>query len=371
MPPEMDNLEQELDTDVEETTDDSAIEQTEQPVEEEAPAEEGSEEQTEEDDASPGDDESEEGEKTEEGEEEQPAFKPNVKFKAGVYNKETKALEQKEYEIDKRFHSLMKDPESEKVVRELHEKAYGLESIKDRFAETRNFAQSVVAENTEIKKSIDGLRDIYQGAVKSGNYHKLDKFFDKLQIPQDVVLSYALAKVQLNEMDPAQRNAIMGQLDAENRAEEAAQMRADTDAEYARIAQENKQIQLDFTLARPEIAALVAEFDSRMNKPGAFRTAVEQAGQLAWHQSKGRIDLTAEQAISVVIKNYNLTTSPMVPPAKTAVPNQPGAGGANRPVVKRTAGTIPNVQGRNASPLQTKPMNMDQLLKYRKEQHGF
>lgn len=363
MPPELENeLEQEV---VENEVVENTPEET--PIESEEPAqEEESEEAPEE--PTPG----EEGGEEEEGEEqpEVPAFKANTKFKAGVYNKETRELEQKEYDIDKRFHSLMKTPEDEKLVRELHEKAYGLDSVKERYNETRTFANNVFQENTDIKKSIDEVRTIYRSAVASGNYHKLDKFFDKLQVPQDVVLSYALAKVQLNEMDPAQRNAIVGQLDAENKAEELARQQAQTSESFAQIAHQNKQIQLDFTLNRAEVSPLAQAFDERMGTPGAFKKAVEQAGQLAWLTSKQ--DLTPEQAVQAVIKQYNLTTSPMVPPAKVnAGQGQPGAGGAQKPVVKRAAGTIPNVQGRSTSPLKSKPKDMDALLKYRKEQHGF
>ena len=152
----------------------------------------------------------------EEGEEVDPAaaeaFKPNLSFKAGVYNKETKDLEQKDYTIDPKFAAIMKDPESEKLVRELHEKAFGLDSVKERYTETRGQLQQVSQVNRELQGGISDLRKTYQSAVQTGNWHKLDKFFATLQIPQENILKYAMAKVQLSEMPEAQRNAILGQL---------------------------------------------------------------------------------------------------------------------------------------------------------------
>lgn len=359
---------------VENTEIDDVTEVIEQPEETETPAE-GEESG---DEPSPGADEEggeeEEGAEGDEGEGDEeggePAHKPNVKFKAGVYNKDSKVLEQKEFEIDKRFHGLMDTPENEKLVRELHEKAYGLDSVKERYAESRAENQTLVQENMDIKGSIDEMRSIYQGAVKSGNLHKLDKFFDRLNIPQDVVLSYALAKVQLNEMDPAQRNALLGQLQAEDRAEEAARQRMSTDQQYAAQAQQIKTLQTEQVLASPDVSALASAFDERVGKPGAFKQAVFQAGQLAWLQSKGTVDLTPQQAVKAVIDQYGLTTgNPLVPTAQ-----QPGAqvqpGGQKPGAPKKPIAPIPNIQGRTASPLKQKPRSVEDLKKIYNEQYS-
>lgn len=296
------------------------------------------------------------------------AFKPNTVFKAGVYNKDTKQLEQKEFTIDDKFKSLMTDPESEKLVRELHEKAYGLDSVKERFNETRNFAQQVVSENSEIKASINKVKSVYNNAVKTGNWHKLDDFFALLDIPQENVLQYALAKVKLAEMAPEQRQAFESNMASERRAEQLQQERDNTTQQNATLAQQNKAMQVDFVLAKPEVASLATEFDKRAGKPGAFKEAVAREGSMAWTLDK--TDLPAGEAVERVIKNYGLSGIAGAAP-QTQGAASPGNGAAAPKVVKRTTQTIPNVQSRSASPLPSKPKTMEELLKYRKETHGF
>lgn len=297
---------------------------------------------------------------------ETPAYKPNLVFKAGVYNKETKDLEQKDYTIDPKFASIMKDPESEKLVRELHEKAFGLDSVKERYTETRGQLQQVSQVNRELQGGINDLRKTYQSAVQSGNWHKMDKFFSTLQIPQENILKYAFAKVQLNEMDPAQRNAIMGQIEAENRAETLAQQQSQAQQGSQTQAQQYRQLQIEVVMNKPEVSELAKAFDARAGKPGAFEDAVRREGSLAWHSGQ---DIPPQQAVERVIENYGLksgvsTTAAQTPAVTTPAPGKPA-------LVQRTTQTIPNVQGRSTSPIKTpKPKSIDDLVKYRKEQYG-
>ncbi len=317
-----------------------------------------------------------EAEEAAEGEEEEEASEhtPNLKFKAGVFNKETKDIDQKEYEIDPRFAAIMKTPEDEKLVQELHQKAYGLESVKDRLADTRVALQSTVEENEEIKGGIQELRTIYQTAVQTQNPHKLDKFFAKLQIPQNVILDYALAKVQLNEMqqeNPAQAQAILSRLEAENRAEELAQQREQATQNAITQEQRANFLQTDFILQQPEVSALAQEFNSRFPKEeNAFRARVIEEGRLAYALSQGRVKLTPQQAINSVIEKFALKTSPLVPQSQAAA-SVPAKKAAPAAPAKRTVATLPNVQGRSTSPLkQPKPRSIEDLKKISRDMYG-
>lgn len=292
-------------------------------------------------------------------EQEAPAFSPNYKFKASVYNKESKALDQKEYDIDPKFHALMKTPEDEKLVRELHEKAFGIDSVKERLNETKEQAQKHASDLNEYKTTVSSLQKIYQTAVSTGNYHKLDGFFQKLNIPQDVVMQYALEKVRLNEMPEAQRNAIMGQLQAETRAETVAEQQERLNQQMATAAQQMKSMQFEAHLSRPDISTVAQQFDARVGKPGAFKLEVARVGELAWYQSGGKIDLTPEQAAQQVISNYGLSAQ---------VSGQlPGPASAPKVPLQRTTKTIPNVSGKSASPLGSKPKSIEDLKNMYKE----
>lgn len=284
-----------------------------------------------------------------------PVFSPNTKFKASVYNKESKQLDQKEYDIDPKFHALMKTPEDEKLVRELHEKAFGIDSVKERLNETKGQAQKFETDLNEYKTTVSGLQKIYKTAVETGNYHKLDGFFQKLNIPQEVVMQYALEKVRLSEMPEAQRNAIMGQLQAETRAETVAEQQDRLNRQMNDAAVQMKTMQFEAHLSRPEISTLAQQFDTKVGRAGAFRHEVAKVGELAWYQSGGKIDLTPEQAAQQVIQNYGLMAQAQPAAAKPIVPLQ------------RTTKTIPNVAGRSSSPLGTKPKSIEDLQKIYKD----
>lgn len=294
----------------------------------------------------------------EEGEE-TPAFTPNVKYK----------VMDKEFEIPKQFQALMKDPESEKMVRELYEKAGGLDVVKEKLSTTRTERDRVQAEANNIKGSIDGLRQTYLGAVNSGNLLKLDEFFAKLKIPESVVMQYALAKVNFQELPNEQRQLIQSQMSSEKQAEELRQQNEQFQANIATQAQTMRMQMLDSVIANTEIAPVAQRFDAQAGKPGAFREAVRQYGE--YQYSKGR-DLLPEQAAQELIKGYSLQAGAN-PPQQTNVPqdNGSGAGGgqpSGKKVIQRTTQTIPNVQGRGgASPLKEKPRSIEDLKNLHKQ----
>lgn len=285
------------------------------------------------------------------------AYKPNLKFKSA----------DKEYDIPKEFHGLMKDTASERLVRDLHERAYAMDAMKVSREEIKRQRDSITTENQEIKGSIDELRTVYKQAVSTGNLLKLDQFFDKLKIPHQTVLNYALQKVQFMEMAPEQRAAIQNQMSAEQRAEVLAKEQEATQSMVANTAQQMKAMQLESTLIRGDIKPIADAFDARFGKPGLFRDELIRFGDLMWHQSGGKTDLTPEQAAQHVIANYGLTASaPVVSQAPPqASPGIPAAQaqGTKTPIVKRTERTIPNVQGRSTSPLKQKPTSIDDLHK--------
>lgn len=307
-----------------------------------------------------------------EGEEDETSdtgYKPSTKFKISAYNKETKKYDEKEFEIDKRFHSLMKTPEDEKAIRDLHEKAFALDSYKDRFNDTKAVAEHYYKESSSIKNQIQEARSIYREAVQTQNWHKLDRFFGKLEIPQDVVLQYALAKVQLNQMPEAERTAILTQLQAEEKAQLVSTEKMQVEEQLMEQRRQVKAIQLDMALTQPDTQALVQAFEEQTGTPGSFKELVRKEGNLAW-LNEG-LDLTPEQAIQRVVQSIGLKPKSPASPgsqARTAQPNQNGAPSPQKKAVQRTTQTIPNITGRgSASPLKQKPRSIEDLKKIYQE----
>lgn len=315
------------------------------------------------------------------------AFAPNLKYKSSVWNKETKALEQKEFEIDDRFKEIMKDPEAEKLVRELHEKAQGIEGMKERLTLERQRIQEVSQESTGLKNQINDARSIYQKAIQGAKTDEtkilhLESFFKKLDIPNNVIFEYAIQHAKLLEMDPSQRNAIVGHLQAEQQADELRLQQSQSEQTTQQLIHQAHSQAMNMVLERPEVKALSEAFDARTGTPGSFAQKVWDEGNIAYVTQNGKV-LTPEQAVQAAIARYSLTNSPLLPPAKentgnpaapaSAAPNGVGVNQGNgKRVVQRETKVIPNVTGSgSASPAQSKSFNsIEDLVKYRKEAHG-
>lgn len=349
------SLEDSLDITSPDDTSSDDIADTETESEPDAEAEETEGEESDETDS--------EGEETEEteGDEE----KPDMSFKAGVYNKDTKQVESKDYTIDEKFAPLMKDPETAKAVKELHEKAFGLDAVKDRMNDTKQFASTVIQENQSIKTAIDGVKATYQKAVKSGNFLLMDDFFDQLKIPQDHVMTWAIQKQKLSQLPPEQQQLISAQMESEKRTEQLTQEQIQSQNQFREQAINMKRIMLDTVLSRPDVQTAEKIIKEKFGDQIDLRAEAAKFGQMAWYQSQGKVDLSPDEAIQQVLKHYGITDeaikSTQALPAQQAAPTQ-----QKKPVVQRTTQTIPNFQGSSSSPLKGKPKSIEDLKKLAK-----
>lgn len=298
-------------------------------------------------------DETGEGDETAaEGEgEDKPTFAPNVKFK----------VLDKEMEIPKEYHSLMKDPESEKAVRELFEKAHGLDVVKTKLTETRQQRDQAAQSFQSIQGQIGKARSIYQTAIKTGNLHRMDDFFRMLSIPTDHIMAYAIKKAELAKMDPEQRQLVESSLQAERDREALAEEAEGYQSETSSRDQELKKLQLEVGLGRAETQNMVKELESKFGREGLFRDEVVAAGEAAWFNEKKNISV--DEAIKRVATKYGLTGKQA--PAGPANPGAPAGGTGVKKVIQRNTSTIPNVNGSSgASPLKsTKPRSIEDLKK--------
>lgn len=285
-------------------------------------------------------------------EDEAPAYKPDFKFKASG----------KEYEIPEAFRSLIKDEKTDKEVKSIFSKAFGADALieKNKKYETNN--ANLTSVNQNLTGAIDGLRQLYGEASKpGGNILKFDQWLEKVQIPEEFILKWAVAKVQLMEMPPEQRNAIVAQMDAEKRTNALSQERSQLQGQNAESQARLLRLEFEHEMSKPTMQAYETEFDKRNGKPGAFKETVKRTGELAWLRQK--VHLSPDQAIKQVIADYGLT----VPDPASAAPSQaasgnPGSG--QKPIVQRTTQVIPNVGGKSSqSPLKQKPRTIEDIKK--------
>jgi hypothetical protein len=268
-------------------------------------------------------------------------YAPNFKFK----------VLDKELEFDEFLKGVIKDPETEKKVRELHEKAYGLDSVKA----DRSTLRNELAQTKEKIGRTDAALETIGNYVRQGDF---DSFFEALRIPKDHILKYALQLVQ-REQDPN----VKAQWEANRQAQQQAQH---YQTEAQRLEQEKRQFytqqgefELSQAISRPELAGIVQTYDTGIGQPGAFRSYVIRIGQAL--EAQGH-EVSVEQAVQEAVRhlqavNPSLASTPMGQQQQTA----------GRVVQPNQKPVIPNVQGRGTSPVRSTYRSLDDLRKLAKE----
>lgn len=286
-----------------------------------------------------------------------PAWTPNFKFK----------VMDKEHEIDEFVRGAIKDQDTEKKVKELYEKAYGLDVVKPRFQETRERFKQLNEAHTSVMAGIQELRETYS----RGDF---DSFFKKLNIPQEKVLQWIIDKAQYNELPPEQRQVLDARKNAEQEAWDLRKQNQTLEQQYEEAATQARERALQVELVRPDIKAFSEAFDAkgfknREGKPVSFLDAVIETGEYAWYASQGKVDLSPEQAIQEVMARWGAAVQPAQAQPKAdpqLIPVNGAAGGQGAPASQtpRATSTIPNVAGRQTSSVaKSKPKSIEDLKK--------
>lgn len=266
-----------------------------------------------------------------------PQYTPNFKYKfTDAQGKQTEA------EIDEWLRDKIRDQESEKKLRELYERSYGLDFVKADRQRTASEYQKIKAEHEAVVADLQAIGT----HIKEGD---LESVFTALGLSKDQVLEYAIKEAQYRRMEPDQR----AQLDAQRQEkEEFRRLRQENErlqAYYEQQAIQNRTQELDSTLSRPDINAIVEAFDTRMGRPGAFRAEVIRRGQN--YAIVHKKDVSAEE----LVKELIALVGPQTPTASQTVTSQ-----REKPV-------IPNIPGRSVSPVKKVPKSLDDLRRLANE----
>lgn len=278
------------------------------------------------------------------------AYAPNLKFK----------VLDKEHEIDPLFAGVIKDADTEKKVRELFEKAYGLDSVK---ADRQSLKQ-------KIETHYAPLEQTHQNTVKAlAQFDKMieqkdyDNFFGTLQIPEEEILKWAVKKAQLMSLTPEERQAYNESVQQRNRLYSLEQQVADSQEAQFQIAVQTRTAQLDQELSKPEILNVIDAYDGRVGTPGAFKAEVIKRGQLYAYQGK---DISVEEAVREVIGLMGVNAQAPVAPQQVQQPvnNSAGNGQGTAPQAQAPSQkppVIPNVGGQGTSPAKKVVRSLDDI----------
>lgn len=266
-----------------------------------------------------------------------PAYQPNYKFK----------VLDKEHEFDDFIKGAIKDAETEKKARELHERAFGLDSVK----QDRQTLKSELSQTKEKMATTDRALETLGEYVKTGDY---DSFFEALRIPKQDILKYAVALVQ-REQDPAKAQAHEMQRRADLASRGYERQSAELLQSQQAFAVQQRTFELQNVTSRPEVQAVAQAYNAGMGNPGAFQEYVIAIG--ASYAARGQ-DLPAEQAVAEAIKHLRAVNPQL---GTSGTPTGPAV------VQPHAKPVIPSIQGRGTSPVRSTYKSIEDLNRRRRE----
>lgn len=287
---------------------------------------------------------------------EAPAYQPNYKFK----------VMDKEHEIDEWLRPAIKSPEHEQKLKEIYEKAFGLDEVKTGREKVREEYKTYRSQVDPTIKTITQASQLYHGGVQAleqGNpragVFKMEEAFKQLGINDKVLQQYVFHKLNMEDLPP-DRKAEYNEYKRTQLEYERTQAQVAQQQEYIQaMAAQTRTAELHQATSRPEVATIVQAFDQR-NGPGSFHDEVIARGQLYWQTRQ--VDVPAEQLVQEIINKYGLHGSQQAatPQAAQSNPQQPG----KVPV-------IPSAKGSSASPAGRGFESLDDVKKYTQQEYGY
>lgn len=292
-----------------------------------------------------------EGTTTEPGQAQKPAWTPSYKFKAF----------DKEMEIPEHFRSLIKDEKSLKEVKELFEKAHGLDGYKQRYSTTvkekEQFQGTVKQYESRLQQAQSGLQKLYQASQND-----LDTFFEAYKIPEEKLFQYVSQKLKEQELPVEDRQRIEQGRKAQREAMTYQERLQQAEQQNHQLFVSQHEMQMNMVMSQPTVTSFQSQFDQRFGQ-GEFRRHVDEYGDKLYRQGKY---VAPQDAVRAVYSYYSKMFQ------NNPTPSQPQAGQAGvqgqAPAQSAAPPSIPNVgSGRSVSPTKPKFKDLDSLRKYVKE----
>lgn len=269
------------------------------------------------------------------------AYVPNYKYKAALQEKE----------LDPFFHSLVKDPESEKKVKELFTKVDAFDFIKGKNQEVEGKFSSLLNDYGTMSDTVTRFNQ----SVKNGD---LSSAFRLGGINRDQIFNWVKRELAIMDLPPEQRQAHEQSEQAKIQNYDLEQQVSHLRGQYEHQAVQARTMQLEMALSRPEVARFAEAWDRNSEQPNAFKKLIVDEAKRTYYESleSGKpVDLSPEQAVAMVMQKFGkfLNVGDTATQSPQAIPQQSMPQSA-KPV-------IPNVTGKAASPIKKVFKNLDDI----------
>lgn len=209
-------------------------------------------------------------------------YSPNYKFK----------VKDKELEFDDFVKPIIKTKDVEQKLKDLYEKAHGLDEVKTARETFKTQAEEWKGKYSQVEQSLQTLGSY----VKKGDFRT---FFQALNIPKEQVIRYAIEELKYQELPPEQKAAIDQQREQEMAYEAASSQNQTLQQQMAQLVQQQTTFELNQELAAPTVAQAIEAYDARLAKPGAFKAEVIRRGQ--YYEAVHKISPPASQLVQEVL----------------------------------------------------------------------
>lgn len=260
------------------------------------------------------------------------SYEPNFKYK----------VMKEEREIPEWARASIKDADTEKMAREIFERADGLEHVK-------THRDSLQSEMQQVMPFVEAAQEALSFAEKGD----LETFFEKVGLPEQAVLEYALQRVKLHQ-NPEQMAAHKQQRLHQQETTQFSQQREELQRMQQQIATQQREYELNTYIARPEVDEIAQALDN-IAGAGTFRKEVIRRGQAL--AAIGQ-DPSVEQVVGEVLETYSKLVAGQPKPAAPAQPS---------PVAQKSKPTLPNTQSAGTSPVKKAFKSTDEMRAYAKK----
>lgn len=267
------------------------------------------------------------------GAETPPAYVPNYKFKAN----------DKEHEFDEWLRPAIKDVNAEKRVRELYEKAYGLDHIKPLAEQTKQELSGYKTKYTDLTGTVSDI-------LETRDRNDYDELLKKIGIDETKLIKHFIDKANRESLPEDVKSVYNKAQELERQDRTKTKAIEDYERRFNEMAGRARLTEVNSILARAEVNNVAKAFDAAHGE-GSFLNEVRNIGRMHHYDTNGE-DLPAEQAVAMAMKKYGMYAQSSQGQQNPA----PAAPAQHLPV-------IPNISGKGISPISKSPKNLKDLRK--------
>jgi len=286
-------------------------------------------------------------------------FKTDYKYK----------VRDEEHEIEEWARPFIKDEDTLKQFKELYTRGHGLALAKEE-------RDTYKGKFTDLEQSINKVTDIVQeyynhpsDSVAVANTAR--KFIQELGLPQEMFMQYALEEFKYRQLSPEQRTAIDAQRAQQHQIATFQKSQKTLEEQNHDLIVERNNLELDRSLAEPQVSGLVQEYDSRVGTPGAFRSMVIQRGIAHGNRNviKQPHEVVSEvaQELGKILQGTGMQAGQVGTPG-AHTPQQKKTFSAADLQQQRQKPVLPNISGQGGvSPVKKGYTSLDQIRERYKE----